>query len=433
MKHSKTDREQMGYSLIAAMIFVLLIVISGMAFFTMAAQESSGALYRQETTEAFYLADAAIERARAKFLEDRAWRDGWTDEDCGSGSYSLTVADTAYGGMNDCVQLVSTGVSGRAVRQVEVIAEVPPTSLGLAVHINGDADVNGGICVTGNVHVVGDGDFGPNDVMLACGEVSEGFSITPPPIYTDPAHFPGATYYYVKGTQIGGDYQARIFDAAGNDITTALGDSLTSVTTYNGGHKEFTFNFDSDALLTQYFDTTSGVFSRHPGDIAVVVNFGEIPLMNPPGPNGASNVRIDGGGTVLKTTIINTRFTGASIDQRQDPDYWHGGLTAPKQVTMEPDYGIAILAADFAQVGTANVYLGTTTTPAYVYVTKNVTGINANVEIYGAITVLGDWTSTGFLDIDFDLGFLDDIPSYLVDTYPAGVSGTLRVLTWKEM
>ena len=69
-----------GYSMVGVMIFIFVIVISGMSFFAMSAHESSSAIYRQETTEAFYLADAAIERARAKFLEDRAWRDGWTDD-----------------------------------------------------------------------------------------------------------------------------------------------------------------------------------------------------------------------------------------------------------------------------------------------------------------------------------------------------------------
>ena len=121
------------------------------------------------------------------------------------------------------------------------------------------------------------------------------------------------------------------------------------------------------------------------------------------------------------------------MDQRQDPAFWYGGLTSPKQLTMEPYYGIAILAADFAKVGSSNVFLGTDVYPAYVYITKDMTGANANMEIVGAVTCLGDWTSTGFLDISFDLDFLSNVPSYLVDTYPSGVSGTLRVLTWKEM
>ncbi len=429
---NRNTRDQ-GYSLIAAMIFVLVVVIAGMAFFAMSSSETRIARYRQESTEAFYLADAAIERARAKFLEDRSWRSGWTDVDCGTGRYSLAVADTTYAGLNDCVQLIADGVSGHALRRIEVLAEVPPTSLALAVQISGSADVNGDICVLGNLQINGTNDFGPHDIHLKCGELSGNAAVTPPPIFTGPAHFPDATYYYVKGAESGGLHHARIFDASGNDITAAKGDSLTAVLSYDAGQQTFVYDFDSDALIARYFDQAAGVFSRNPGDMAVVVNFGEVPVVNPPGMSGISEVIIDGTSSVVTSTIINTRFTGVSSDQRYDTAFWTGGLTSVKQITMEPDYGIALIAADFMKNGGARVDIGTATTPAYIYITNDLQDANANFEIQGAVTVLGDWMSSGHLTITYDTGFLSQVPSYLFDTFPAGSSGTLRVLTWQEI
>ena len=52
-----------GYAMMTVMVFALIIIIAGMAFFAMATYETKGALYRQESSEAFYLAEAAIERA----------------------------------------------------------------------------------------------------------------------------------------------------------------------------------------------------------------------------------------------------------------------------------------------------------------------------------------------------------------------------------
>jgi len=85
----KGTAAESGYSLMGVMIFVFVIMLSGLSFFALSAGETRGAIYRQESTEAFYLADAAVERARAKFIENRAWRDGWTDEACGNGHYSI--------------------------------------------------------------------------------------------------------------------------------------------------------------------------------------------------------------------------------------------------------------------------------------------------------------------------------------------------------
>ncbi len=423
--------EEGGYTLMGVMVFSFVIILAGMAFFTMSSWETRGAIYRQESSEAFNLADAAIERARARFLADRAWRDGWTDIALGNGNYSLSARDTVYAGLTDAVHLLATGTVGRATRNIEVFAQVPPTVFGLAAHVAGDADVNGDICVNGSLHVVGDPDFGAHDVHLHCGDLTEDFPLSPPPIYTDPAHFAGATYYYVKGTKIGSDYQARIYDAAGTDITFAMEDSLVGVTSYNAGSQTFTFDFDSDGEIEHYFNETTGIFSRG-GGTGVVVNFGEAAAISPPGVNGISNVILDGTHSYLTATIINTRFTGVTVDQRDDPAYWIGGDTYLKQITVEPTLGVALIVSDFMDNGGADVNLGTATQPAWAYVTNDLDSANANFVLTGAITVLGDWDSNGHITINYDTGFLDDIPDYLFETWPDNVSGTLKILSWRE-
>ncbi len=429
----KQPHGQAGYAMITVVVFVLVVIIAGMAFFAMSSYETKGALYRQNSSEAFYLADAAVERARAKFLEDRSWRDGWTAQEAGRGEYDLTVTDTTYMGHNDAVQLLATGRVEQAERRIEVMAKVPPTAFGLGILIMGDADVNGNICIEGSVHVVGDADFGPHDVHLVCGEYTSGFEIVPPPIYTDPDHFPDATYYYVKGNKIGNVVHARIFDGDGVDITTALGDSLTGVVSFDVSRSSFNYQFDRTVEMNHYFDDATGIFKRNPGDIAVVVNFGEPPLINPPGLEGVSKIEFKGAGVPVHATIINTRFIGVTDEQRVDPDFWKGGLTTVKQIVMEPYYGIALITYDFQKTGGSLVVIGTETWPALVYVTQDVEEVNANFDLVGAITVLGDWNSTGGPNLTYDEGFLENLPGYLLEEWPDGVSGTLRVLHWREV
>ena len=424
-----------GYAMMTVVIFMLVVTIAGIAFFAMAGHETEGALYREASSEAFLLADGGVERVRAKFLEDRTWRDGWTGEAAGRGTYDVTLADTTYGSFTDAVQIVSTGRVENATRQIEVIADVPPSGFGLGVLIMGDADVSGNFCLEGDVHVNGDGDFGPNDSHLACGgEMTDGFEITPPMMYTDPGHFPNATYYYVRGWYDGSDYMARIFDRWGNDITSTRPDSLGDVTTYNAGQKTFTYDFASDALVDKYFDELTGVFSKDPGDVAVVVNFGETAVVDPPGVDAISNLTLDGNGsTLINTTLINTRFTGTTLDQRVDETFWTGGLTTLKQIQIEPTYGIGLVVHDFQKVGGSNTYVGSESWPAFMYVTQDVVGVNANFVLTGSIVTLGDWFSNGGPDLEFDDGFLQNFPDWLVDDWNSGVSGTLKVLRWREV
>jgi hypothetical protein len=429
-----------GYALMAVTILVFIILIGLLALFAMASYETKGALYRQNSSEAFYLADGAVERARAKFLEDRSWRDGWTGVAEGRGSYDLTARDTTYLGEPDVVQLLATGTVGNAARRIEVMAKVPPTALGLPLLVMGDAEIGGNLCLEGDAHVNGDagGNGGHGDPHLACGgDYTEGFEILPPPVYTDPDHFPNATYYFVRATKIGAIYQARIFDRTGaTDITTALGDSLVGVVTYDNGSQTFTFDFTGPARIAHYFDDATGIFRRDSSDVASVVNFGTIPMIDPPGDQGVSRLIFDGdASSTIHATVINARFVGASEAERIDWNYWRGATQGfeVKQIRFEPYYGLAFIAFDLNKSGSAQVTIGTPAWPALAYVTRDVNSINSNLTLTGSLICLRDFHSTGGPDIHYDEGFIENLPDYLEEDWTSGVSGTLKILRWREV
>jgi hypothetical protein len=423
-----TDRR--GYAMIAVVVFALVVILMGVTFFALAAGETRGALYRQDSSEAFYLADGAVERARARFLADRTWRDGWTGITAGNGVYDLAVRDTALAGFTSPVVIRATGRVHQAARGIDILADLPLSAFGFSLFIRGDADVGGNLCIDGSVHVAGEADLGPHDVHLACGTYTEGFDLIPPPVYTEGARYPDATYYDVRGVDIGGVEQARIFDRNGVDITTALGDSLADgLVSFDAGANSWTYTFDSAARIARYFDDATGVFRRLAGDAAVVVNFGGPPIGNPA---GISNLIIDGDpASTIHATIINTRFTGVTADQRTETRFWTGGLTTVRQVVWEPYHGLAALTHDFQKQGGSLVQLGTTVNPALIYITGDVPTVNSNFVLDGSLVALGDWTSTGGPSITYDEGFLDLLPDYF-DEWSPGTSGTLRIISWRE-
>lgn len=430
------DREG-GYVLMVVTVFAFVVLVTGAAVVSMTSSEVRVARHQHDSEEAFYLADSAIERARARLMQDRGWRDGWTDVSFANGSYSLDISDTTVTGVtNDVVRMTATGAVNDASRRIEMIAEIPPSGLGLAMLIGDDCICLGRVCVNGRCHVNDDAWFGFWNRQFHCGTLTEGFEITPPPIFTAPAAFPDDTYYYVRGNRIGSTAQARIFDRYGNDITSALGDSLVGVTSYSSYSGEFVYAFTNQHVVDQYFNETTGVFRREAGDLGVVVNFGETPVCDPPGDDGTSTVYIKPSASYsIHATIINTRFEGVTTAQMTNPSYWTGGLTLIYHAQMEPTNGIAVVA-DMMFAG-QNADLGTSTYPALTYLTSdwnvsfNIFGSN-NFTSTGSFITLGDFYDIGRLTFTYDSGFMSRIPAAILEQWPGRVSGTLKVISWNE-
>ena len=74
MNHNPTYRprrgDEDGFALFAVIIFAVIVGLSGLAFFSMASYEFKSAENQQRSSEAFYLADGAVELARGALLED---------------------------------------------------------------------------------------------------------------------------------------------------------------------------------------------------------------------------------------------------------------------------------------------------------------------------------------------------------------------------
>ena len=195
------------------------------------------------------------------------------------------------------------------------------------------------------------------------------------------------------------------------------------------GDSTFVFDFGPGDIAT-YFDDTTGLFSRDVGDVAVVVNFGES-LGNPP--HLFSNLEINDD-TTIHATLINTRFTGVTVSDRLDWQHWFGGGVRVQRITLEPFYGIGLICSDLINApGPANLQLGTATWPALIYVTEDVDFGNANFELVGTLICLRNYNGNGGPDLTYDEGFLANLPAYLVDDWPGGVSGTLKIHYWKEV
>ena len=416
-----------GFALFTVTLFIIVQIVTGLAYFAVVSYESRAASHREESSEAYYLAEGAIERARAKFLQDRSWRGGWSAVAAGRGTYDLALADTTVLG-TPLVRLLATGHVGGADRAIDVLADVPPTASELALFVGGNASAGGNLCVDGAIHVNGTASFGSGDVHLTCDpDFTRGFTITPPVIYTDPAHFPGATYYYVIGYKNGSKYRAKIYDWNLNLIAL---DQLAGKVSYSSATKTYTFNFGSNGDINTYFNESSGVFRKNAGDQSVVVNFGE-PVTNPP--DTKANVSFSDPQAVnLYTTIVNTRFTGVTESDRLNTAFWTGGRLDIKQVTMTPRNGIALIAHDAQKQGGSLVQAGTAASPALFYITRDITTINSNFALTGSLIVLRNWNSTGGPNLTFDPGFKPLLPAYLREGWPSGVSGTLKIVRWRE-
>lgn len=421
-----------GYVLLAAAVAVLLVTIVGYAIFGVAAAETKGAIYRQDSTEAFYLADAAIERARARFLDDETWRDGWTNVACGRGHYDLALADSTLPDGTVVVNLEATGRVNRAARRIEAVVRVPHTAFDMALFIVGDAEVHGNLCLNGQAYIAGEADFGHHNSHLKCGGTyEEGYELSPPPFKTEQVNYPNTSYYTVQGNKVGTKYVAVIRDKDNNDVSSRAGaNPMNDVLTYDSGDKTFTFSFSSTTLITKYFDDATGVFRREAGDAAVVVWFGKQSLI---AANSIADIDIKGSGSVINASILNVRFTGTTEAQRLDKDYWKGGRVSLKQVTFAPFNGISIVARSLGQSGSSQVFLGTATWPGLVYVMHDADDVNSNFTVTGSMVIMDDWNCEGGMTYTYSSTYIPRLPVYFLQGWSTGTSGTLEFASWTEV
>jgi hypothetical protein len=428
-----------GLVLLVTVIMIFILLIMAITFFAMTSYETRQATYRDESSAAFSLADAGVERTRGEFLADGKWRADLTGVALGNGTYDLYVADSTYNGDN-AIYIYSEGHVDRADRAVEVWAEgddgTPPLWAGN--NIDGD---QGNLCLDGWAHANNDADFGRNDSHLnggSCdgvGDYSDGEVIRPPIMYTEPANYPGATYYFVNYVPAVGPNPAfaEILDAAGNVLD--LGDDLSTQIKVTGGNVAIEFvNQD----LETYFDPSTGIFRPLGGDSTVVLNFAERPMggVLQPNPGGYVTVGFQARAQdpSINAMIINSHYKGTSgnVDDRWKSPNWEGGtLSVGGSTTFEPKQGISALAdrLDQSQAGTQ---LGTEAYPAMTYITGDVNKISGDLSITGALMALNDIVIHGGIQITFIEDFEDAFPPYL-DYVVFGQAVALDIFVWREV
>ena len=67
-KYGARPGSEAGFALFAVIIFAVIVGLSGLAFFSMTSYEFKSAENQQRSSEAFYLADGAVELARGALL-----------------------------------------------------------------------------------------------------------------------------------------------------------------------------------------------------------------------------------------------------------------------------------------------------------------------------------------------------------------------------
>ena len=133
----------------------------------------------------------------------------------------------------------------------------------------------------------------------------------------------------------------------------------------------------------------------------------------------------------LNSTVVNTRFIGATDDQRIDPTYWIGGTTSVERLVIEPYNGFTLICDEM--LCSNAVTLGTSDNPGLVYITGGVNVANSSNNVWGSLICMGDFSTNASVDFNYDPAFLDLLPDYIGNEWVAMVSGTLRSIYWREL
>lgn len=438
-------RTNRGAALVTVLVFALVFSVIGLAFLQLAAYEVGATIYRDSSSTAFFAADAGIEAAKGRIFQDGTWRDGFPEpgDPCGDGRYVLTITDSLYRGEPASI-LRSSGYVKNARRNVEVFGQIVQAAFFEGIWAKDQIKLGGNAKIDGHAHA--DGCFSKNtgspgsttpcytdEEMLAlrncvdgnCGDqFSHGYLITPPKAYTEPDSFPGATYYYVRATDVGGPL-AEILDRNRQSFVP----KRTVPVTLKSGHYFYRPNPGNFSQVGPYSAAGSWFpLDTARGDRTVIANFGEMA-------NGHGDVAdidiVNGGGPVIASTLINARFTGISKSDRLDPRFWQGGeLVVKTDARFEPENGVTMIVKDLRRAN-ATVALGTRGGCGLTYVTGNVFLGNGSATIEGTLICLTSVELTGTLVARWNPCFIQKGPPW-VRFVGEGTSGLFQVLLWRE-
>jgi len=154
---------QSGMALVTTLIFVFILVTFGVALLAMTSNDIKLSALQRDSTKAFYLAEAGIQRAIRKLDEVFSWRGGFNNEPLGDGNYNVVVEDST----NDetippnQVRIISTGKVNNPEREIivfveEASAEGMDPIFNYAIAARGRIELqNKGVAMVGDVYCEG--------------------------------------------------------------------------------------------------------------------------------------------------------------------------------------------------------------------------------------------------------------------------------------
>lgn len=310
-----SDKER-GVALLVVLCLILILVIGATSFILISSSEIKLVRRQNDSTKAFYLAEAGLERARYDLEQDSDWQDGgingitcgpgsasfytlYGSTSLGNGTYSVKLKNIAENGgyKDDEIWIKSIGTYGNGVRTVLAKVESSQGLGGLTVDYA--IETEGEINIQGNVTINPAGNTNPEatlDFEAAFGaskaEMEE--------IAED--NFPDTYYESAFSNDVADD------GAGGPTLTWISAPGVESQITQNGWSGAGVFIVDGNLKIT------GGVFN---GIIWVV---GTLTISGNPVITGG--LFVEGGVTVdteISGTAIINRGTQAEVDIALSP------------------------------------------------------------------------------------------------------------------
>ena len=168
-----------GVVLISVYLVIIVLLIIGAVFVMRAISDARIAIKELEQWQAFYLAEAAIDRALAQLPANTA---NALNVALGSGRYDMTITTITVGKKWQAqgIGYIPDKTNPRATVRTEAIIEKkdPPNFYGNAIYTAGDVDIRGSAYdVNGNVIFAGNNLIG--DPSFVSGTVTDDESISP--------------------------------------------------------------------------------------------------------------------------------------------------------------------------------------------------------------------------------------------------------------
>ncbi|MBA7522729.1 hypothetical protein ES705_14849 [subsurface metagenome] len=176
---------QKGMALLTTLIFVFILITFGVSLLIMTSNDTKLSTLQRDSTKAFYIAEAGVERTlynlKKDFESSEDWNDGdingysLTDEDAngfqkieydGEDDYDVSFGDGTYTvalkiNSSDYVTIKSKGKYDNSIRYVQVDAKIEKLSIWGNGIFGGsgasDSVISGKVDIRGSVHILGEG------------------------------------------------------------------------------------------------------------------------------------------------------------------------------------------------------------------------------------------------------------------------------------